>query len=1076
VAVFFLLGTLMSGLGAQSGRVALRGHVPAAVAGLTAKGRLPATNQLALAIGLPLRNEAELDELLRQLYDPASTNFHKFLTPVEFTARFGPTEVDYAAVRQFAESNGLAITGTHSNRAVLDVSGSVAVVETAFQITLNRYGHPFEPRDFFAPDSEPVMDAALPIKHVSGLDNFLIPQPLLAKAVPLSAHFSNATPMSGSGISGLYAGNDFRAAYVPGSALNGAGQTVALFELEGYYGSDITNYENQFNLPLVTLTNVPVDSFSGVNTTDTNGIVEVSLDIEMAIAMATNLSRVIVYEAANNGATSLDMLNRIASDNLAQQISSSWAIGNNASFDTAYKQMAAQGQSFFQASGDNGAYYSGITQWADDTNITLVGGTTLSTTGAGGAWASEMVWNWYSTGQGTMGSGGGVNIHSVAIPSWQTGISMTANQGSTTLRNVPDVALTADNIQVVACNGVNYSVGGTSAAAPLWAGFNALINQQAALAAKPPVGFLNPALYAIGKGMNYTACFHDITTGNNTNATVGNKYYAVTGYDLCTGWGTPNGTNLINALAPLVFAAAITNAGWTLLAESATPTNGAIDPGETVTVNFTLQNQGNLATTNLVATLLASTNLLAPSGAQTFGALAAAGGAANKSFAFTAAGTCGSSIVATLQLQDGTNNLGTVSFTLPLGSVSTNRVQTFAQNFDGVAAPALPAGWTTTNITGTVNNWATTTAVSDTSPNSVFVADVASTSENALVSPVISITVTNAQLSFRHKYSFDYHSGSSHAYRDGGVLEIKIGPNGFTDIVSAGGSFVAGGYNNVINTSNNNPLNGRSAWVGIYNFWQTVTVTLPASAVGQNIQLRWNCATDSSNTGIGTGAVGWYVDSVVITNIILTPNCSPVFTDLAVSQSLATNSLTAGQNLVYTLTITNLGPQAAANVMLTDAVPANATFVSATDGYSYSTGQVVWPVGMLALATTTNFTITLTPATGNFFTNFVSVGTVTPEITLTNNGATLIATQNVSTSVSQPSITSVTTSPGGGLQLQLVGAIGQTYILEATTNLFPANWEPVATNTLDNSGQWQFNNPQPTNTPNCFYRLKLVQQ
>ena len=159
--------------------------------------------------------------------------------------------------------------------------------------------------------------------------------------------------------------------------------------------------------------------------------------------------------------------------------------------------MAAQGQSYFQASGDDDAYYSGISQSADDTNITLVGGTTLSTTGPGGAWSSETVWNWgydaNASPPGYIGSGGGVNLNNVPIPTWQTGINMTANQGSTTLRNVPDVALTADNIFVEANNGQQITgVGGTSCAAPLWAGFTALVNQQAVLVGKPTVGFLNP--------------------------------------------------------------------------------------------------------------------------------------------------------------------------------------------------------------------------------------------------------------------------------------------------------------------------------------------------------------------------------------------------------------------------------------------------------------------------------------------------------------------------------------------------------------------------------------------------------
>ena len=82
-------------------------------------------------------------------------------------------------------------------------------------------------------------------------------------------------------------------------------------------------------------------------------------------------------------------------------------------------------------------------------------------------------------------------------------------------------------------------MGGTSCAAPLWAAFTALVNQQAAAASQPPVGFLNPALYAIGKGANYTTCFHDITTGNNTWSGSPNLFFAVPGYDLCTGWGTP---------------------------------------------------------------------------------------------------------------------------------------------------------------------------------------------------------------------------------------------------------------------------------------------------------------------------------------------------------------------------------------------------------------------------------------------------------------------------------------------------------------------------------------------------------
>src|SRR5258708_1346859 len=130
---------------------------------------------------------------------------------------------------------------------------------------------------------------------------------------------------------------------------------------------------------------------------------------------------------------------------------------------------------------------------------------------------------------------------------------MAANSGSATWRNIPDVALTADSVYVAYNNGSAGGFGGTSCAAPLWAGFCALVNQQSVALSGTTVGFLNPALYTIARGSNYTSCFHDVTTGNNTGVNTPGLFNAVAGYDLCTGLGTPNGTNLINALAPPAF-------------------------------------------------------------------------------------------------------------------------------------------------------------------------------------------------------------------------------------------------------------------------------------------------------------------------------------------------------------------------------------------------------------------------------------------------------------------------------------------------------------------------------------------
>jgi subtilase family serine protease len=468
VAFFFTI----TAQGQITGKQHLHGQLPEAVARfhLQPAGRLSATQRLNLAIGLPLRNQQALDDLLQQIYDPASPKFRQYLTPEQFTELFGPTEQDYQAVVDFAKANGLSVTGTHPGRTLVDVGGSVADVERIFHVVMRNYRHPAENRTFFAPDTEPSVDLEVTILHISGLDDFIKPRPMSLKISPLE-NSTPTTPASGSGPSGRYLGNDFRAAYAPGVSLDGSGQVVGLLELDGYYISDITNYEQQAGLPNVPLQNVYIDSYGG-NAGANNG--EVALDIEMAVSMAPGLSQVLVYEE-QNGSNVVDLLDRMVTDNLAKQISSSWLIGDNPSFDTAYKQFAAQGQSFFQASGDKGAYYSGITQWADDTNITIVGGTTLTTTGLGGAWLSESAWNWYITlPPNTDSTGGGINFNNIPIPGWQQGIDMTTNNGSTTLRNVPDVALTADNVYVVYNNGVsNTMFGGTSCAAPLWAGFTA---------------------------------------------------------------------------------------------------------------------------------------------------------------------------------------------------------------------------------------------------------------------------------------------------------------------------------------------------------------------------------------------------------------------------------------------------------------------------------------------------------------------------------------------------------------------------------------------------------------------------
>ena len=176
---------IAAGATAQSlPRQVLSGHVPAVVSRLNPTGRMAATNRLQLAIGLPLRNQAGLDDLIAQLYDPGSTNYHKFLTPGEFTARFGPTEEDYAAVQAFARANGFAVKATHGNRVVLDVEANAADIERAFQVTLQTFQHPTERAHFFAPDTEPSVPTNLPVADMWGLTDYARPTPLAHQADP----------------------------------------------------------------------------------------------------------------------------------------------------------------------------------------------------------------------------------------------------------------------------------------------------------------------------------------------------------------------------------------------------------------------------------------------------------------------------------------------------------------------------------------------------------------------------------------------------------------------------------------------------------------------------------------------------------------------------------------------------------------------------------------------------------------------------------------------------------------------------------------------------------------------------
>jgi len=509
-------------------------------------GRLPESQVMTLDIVLPLSDSAGLETFLDDLYNPDSPSYRHFLTVAEFTARFGPSQADYDAAVQFARNNGFTVVGGSRDGMEVQVKAPVSAVEAAFHVNMVTYQHPTENRIFYAPDREPTTSLAFPLWHISGLDNYGIPHPLLVKksdyaqahGISPQAVVKHAT--TGSGPSASFLGSDMRAAYYGGTALTGAGQNLGLLEYAGTDLADLTTYftnVHQTNHVPITLLSTDgtstscVDSRAGGRCDDT----EQTLDMTQAIGMAPGLASLVMYI----GSTDTAIISAMTTHSpLPTTIGCSWGWtpADPTTLNPYFEKMAAQGQTFFVASGDNSTWSRRNEAWpADNAYVVSVGGTDLVTSSAGGPWESETAW---------ADSGGGISPDRIAIPSWQqiSGVINGANNGSTTYRNGPDVSANANFTfytcaDQTACLANEY--GGTSFAAPMWAGFIALVNQQLG---DTYVGFLNPTIYPQNVTGTYSTDFHDITSGYS------GSYSAVTGYDLVTGWGSPK-AGLITTLA-----------------------------------------------------------------------------------------------------------------------------------------------------------------------------------------------------------------------------------------------------------------------------------------------------------------------------------------------------------------------------------------------------------------------------------------------------------------------------------------------------------------------------------------------
>jgi len=470
----------------------------------------------------------------------------KRISREEYAARYGADPADVQKVAAFAGEFGLTMANVSLPARTVQLSGTCAAFAKAFQIELANYtyqGGSYRGRTGAV--NVPQELSAI-IVSVHGLDNRPQAQPHFR---PLPKRRSKAAAAAAVSYTALQVGQ----AYSYPTNVNGSGETIGIIELGGGYNqSDLDTYFQNLNIsPEPTVVAVSVDGAQNQPTGDTNGPdTEVGLDIEVAGAIAPGAA-IAVYFAPNTDAGFLDAINQAVTDTVNKpsvlSISwggpeSTWTAQSLQSYNSALQSAAAMGVTVCVAAGDNGSS-DGVNDGLDHVDFPAsspyslaCGGTTLELSDS--SISSEVVWNDLSTGEGA--TGGGVS-GTFPIPTWQAnvGVPSGTNPSGYAGRGVPDVAGDADpntgyNVQV---DGSSFVVGGTSAVAPLWAGLIALINQSLGKS----VGYLNPTLYQNVE--ENEGAFHDITVGNNGDFSAG------PGWDACTGWGSPEGANLLQALS-----------------------------------------------------------------------------------------------------------------------------------------------------------------------------------------------------------------------------------------------------------------------------------------------------------------------------------------------------------------------------------------------------------------------------------------------------------------------------------------------------------------------------------------------
>ena len=583
------IGIWVVPVGAQAvgGRAQLPQAAPQLPPGTVVRGPLATQQELSADVALAVPDAAALNSFATSVSTPGSSDYGHYLTPGEFAARFGPAGSSVDAVRQWLSGQGLSVGSPIDGGLLIPVKGSVAQMSAAFGTSFNDVNLP-QGQSAYANTSSPSVPADLAgvVRAVVGLDDLSRPRPLFTRpaasagfSAPQSCHDGAVGSEAGGPRTYTQLASTYDITPLYGQGRTGAGITVGVLELEPLSLVDVSVFESCYGIS-VPLSAVSVDGGPGTIGDTTESV----LDIDTVAALAPQAS-IVDYQGPNNQNGEIDVFAQMAAEDRAQVISTSWGncelensppnneINAAAIENTIFQQMAAQGQTVVASSGDSGAQSCWPTP-INPANLTAVNADDPASqpfvTGVGGTilpnltTAGEAVWNdcqgrstTCAQNDLTNGATGGGRSTVWPMPTYQSANGAIGPDSTPApcptpnpnCREVPDVAAdaapnTAPIIFLSAINGWT-PVGGTSVAAPIWGAIFALVDQGCG----SPTGFANPKLYSLGAASS--GAFNDVTSGNNDlTGTNGGNFAARPGYDMATGWGSPNTAVLLSSLQP----------------------------------------------------------------------------------------------------------------------------------------------------------------------------------------------------------------------------------------------------------------------------------------------------------------------------------------------------------------------------------------------------------------------------------------------------------------------------------------------------------------------------------------------